>query len=178
MPTMHKYIAFITQQAKHVLADKLYSNQNLDQLFCNMQQQQHDFFFCHCIFANTKEGLGSSKSIIFFLKLMFLLQLMHFQQRRLTAFYTCVYLVYQSCTAQFARFFALDGDAFYEVIIMQMFSAWRAVRHPQASKIGTTFSDEGQERDDHAYFYYFNRSGNFANMSTNLMGLIFQVSIS
>ena len=74
---------------------------------------------------------------------MFLLQLMHFQQRRLTAFYTCVYLVYQSCTAQFTRFFALDGDAFYEVIIMQMFSAWRAVRHPQASKIGTTFSDEG-----------------------------------
>ena len=56
---------------------------------------------------------------------MFLLQLMHFQQRRLTAFYTCVYLVYQSCTAQFARFFALDSDAFYEVIIMQMFSAWR-----------------------------------------------------
>ena len=124
-----------------------------------------------------KKAWGVAK-VSFFSKLMFLLQLMHFQQRRLTAFYTCVYLVYQSCTAQFARFFALDGDAFYEVIIMQMFSAWRAVRHPQASKIGTTISDEGQERDDHAYFYYFNRSGNFANMSTNLMGLIFQVSIS
>ena len=176
MPTMHKYIAFITQQAKHVLADKLYSNQNLDQLFCNMQQQQHDFFFCHCIFANTKEGLGSSKSIIFFSKLMFLLQLMHFQQRRLTAFYTCVYLVYQSCTAQFARFFALDGDAFYEVIIMQMFSAWRLdILRPL--RLAQPFLMKAR-RDDHAYFYYFNRSGNFANMSTNLMGLIFQVSIS
>ena len=173
MPTMHKYIAFITQQAKHVLADKLYSNQNLDQLFCNMQQQQHDFFFFLPLHFCKYKRLGAAAKVSFFSKLMFLLQLMHFQQRRLTAFYTCVYLVYQSCTAQFARFFALDSDAFYEVIIMQMFSAW-AVRHPQASKIGTTFSDE----EGYAYFYYFNRSGNFANMSTNLMGLIFQVSIS
>ena len=132
--------------------------------------QQHDFFFFLPLHFCKYKRLGAAAKVSFFFKTDVSFATNAFSTKKINCFlHLCLFssVMYRTTVC------SLLLDAFYEVIIMQMFSAW-AVRHPQASKIGTTFSDE----EGYAYFYYFNRSGNFANMSTKLMGLIFQVSIS